>query len=117
MVEKGIEVDCHARLMRASRCDWESTITYYYRGWFGGETASAPAPAAPDLSDAGVVDRLRMPVGGGWAFGKLTGDYNGIHNWDAYARRFGFRSALMHPQSSGLVYGAPSKAAFGPADA
>ena len=30
-------------------------------------------------------------------FGRLTGDYNGIHLWDAYARRFGFSRALYHP--------------------
>jgi hypothetical protein len=31
-------------------------------------------------------------------FGTLTGDYNGIHQWDWYARRFGFASAFAHPQ-------------------
>jgi hypothetical protein len=28
----------------------------------------------------------------------LTGDYNGLHQWDAYARRFGFGAAFAHPQ-------------------
>jgi hypothetical protein len=31
-------------------------------------------------------------------FGALTGDYNGIHQWDGYARRLGFRKAFAHPQ-------------------
>jgi hypothetical protein len=39
-----------------------------------------------------------MPEGGGWAFGRLTGDYNGIHTWNWYARRLGFRAAFSHPQ-------------------
>ena len=39
-----------------------------------------------------------MPAGGGWAFGKLTGDYNGIHSWNWYARRLGFPKAFAHPQ-------------------
>jgi hypothetical protein len=39
-----------------------------------------------------------MPGGGGWGFGRLTGDYNGIHNWSWYARRFGFPAAFPHPQ-------------------
>ncbi len=30
-------------------------------------------------------------------FGRFTGDYNGIHLWDWYARRMGFRRALYHP--------------------
>lgn len=34
---------------------------------------------------------------GDWRFGSLTGDYNGIHCWDWYARRLGFRRALYHP--------------------
>lgn len=29
---------------------------------------------------------------------QLTGDYNGIHLFDCYARRFGYRSAFHHPQ-------------------
>ncbi len=28
----------------------------------------------------------------------LTGDYNGIHLYDCYARRFGYRRAFHHPQ-------------------
>jgi len=47
---------------------------------------------------AAVVERLRTPRAGGWAFGRLARDYNGIHCWPGYARRFGFRTAFLHPQ-------------------
>ena len=38
-----------------------------------------------------------MHDAGHWTFGRFTGDYNGIHLWDWYARRFGFRRGLYHP--------------------
>jgi len=39
-----------------------------------------------------------MPRSGGWRFGGLSGDYNGIHYWPWYARRLGFHTAFLHPQ-------------------
>lgn len=97
IVEKGIEIDLVSRLMHETNCHWESEITYFFRGRFGGP-ASDRSGEAPDLAQAPVVDRFTIPSGGGWNFGRLTGDYNGIHwaNW--YARRLGFRAAFPHPQ-------------------
>jgi hypothetical protein len=80
------------------RCDWESVVTYFYRGRFGAASAPVAPPASPDLSAATEVAAFRTPNAGRWAFGGLTGDYNGIHTWSAYARRFGFKSAFMHSQ-------------------
>lgn len=98
MVEKGIEIDLHTRLLRGDRCDWESAVTYFYRGRFGPAEVNSPQPASPDLSAAVEVAKFQTPGSGRWAFGGLTGDYNGIHLWRGYARRFGFPSAFMHPQ-------------------
>ena len=102
-VEKGIEVDLKTRLVSGDRCDWESAITYFYRGRFSSTDLRSSQPAAPDLSGATVVATFRTPRSGGWAFGGLTGDYNGIHTWRPYARRFGFPSAFMHPQRSAAL--------------
>lgn len=96
-VEKGLEVDLVTRLTRGETCDWESVVTYFYRGRFEAGKPTSP-PAAPDLSDATLIERLRIPATGRLAFAALTGDYNGIHLWDAYARRFGFPAAFPHPQ-------------------
>ena len=96
--EKGVEIDLVSRLSHGSRSCWESVVTYFYRGHFEGERSERIAASAPDLSAASIVDRFRMPKGGGWAFGRLTGDYNGIHNWNWYARRLGFPGAFSHPQ-------------------
>lgn len=98
LVEKGVEVDLDSRLTRGSHCCRESRITYFYRGGFGAGGTETRAAAAPDLSRSSVMERFQVPRSGGWGFGKLTGDYNGIHWSSWYARRYGFRSALLHPQ-------------------
>jgi hypothetical protein len=100
-VAKGLEVDLCSRLARGTACLWESCVTYFYRGFsghFDADTAAVPPLPHPDLSSAPVVERWRMPRDGGWRFGTLTGDYNGIHWSRWYARRFGFQTAFIHPQ-------------------
>jgi hypothetical protein len=98
LVDKGVEVDLLSRLTRGPECYWESQITYFYRGGFGAPPSAAPRAQSPALSELTVVDRFPIPSSGGWGFGKLTGDYNGIHCWPWYARRFGFPTAFPHPQ-------------------
>lgn len=97
-VPKGLEVDLESRLTHGSELFWQSLVSYFYRGRFGAAEDVTPAPAQPDLGGAVARYRFPMPGGGGWGFGGLTGDYNGIHCWPWYARRFGFRSAFAHPQ-------------------
>jgi hypothetical protein len=100
-VEKGVEIDLTTRLTRGEGVDWESVVTFFYRGRPRGPIE--PAPTSPDLADAEPLARFRAPRGGGRAFGGLTGDYNGIHLWGTYARRFGFRAAFLHPaRATGL---------------
>lgn len=98
ITDKGIEVDLVSRVMRGPTLCWEGRTTFFHRGRFG-QPDPAPQPVAmPDLSRAPAVSRFRMPAGGGWDFGKLTGDYNGIHCWNWYARRLGFPRAFAHSQ-------------------
>jgi hypothetical protein len=98
LVEKGLEVDLHTSLSRGDDRDWESVVTYFYRGRFEEASARVAQPPSPDLSAAKAVASFRTPRSARWAFGSLTGDLNGIHMWDAYARRYGFAAAFMHPQ-------------------
>lgn len=106
VIDKGLEVDLSTRLVTDGRCDWESTVTYVYRGRFTGGEAGASPPSSPDLTGAQEAAVFTLPASGGCAFGRLTGDYNGIHLWASYARLFGFRSAFLHPQrSAGLCLG------------
>ena len=103
VLEKGLEVDIHTRLQQGDICAWESVVTFYYRGRFGSATehgaALGAAPISPVLDDlAKKTAQWRIDGGSRWQFGTLTGDYNGIHQWDWYARHFGFPAAFAHPQ-------------------
>lgn len=98
IVEKGIEVDLISRVMRGPACCWEGRTTFFHRGRFGQPDPDQQQVPLPDLSGASTVAQFSMPAGGGWDFGKLTGDYNGIHCWNWYARRLGFPRAFSHSQ-------------------
>jgi hypothetical protein len=101
IVEKGIEVDVRTTWLRADDLHWESEVTYFYRGRFGAATAE-PA-ASPPLDRCAPVAQFALPRGERWRFARLTGDYNGIHQWDWYARRLGFRGAFLHPQRAAAL--------------
>lgn len=98
ILDKGAEIDLRTSLTRDGDCHWESTVTFFYRGSFKDARGAFVPPPAPDISAAPVIDRFRAPTGGRGQFGYLTGDYNGIHLWKAYARLFGFKTAFAHPQ-------------------
>lgn len=102
VLPKGVEVDIATRLLAGDDCVWDSVVTFYYRGHHGAPQqrgVAAGAPAAP-VADTGFTTswaRWRVAGGGRWRFAALTGDYNGIHQWDGYARHFGFAGAFAHP--------------------
>lgn len=103
VLDKGVETELHTRLMKGDLCVWESIATFYYRGRFGPQTAHGDNRGAPSRAPAPVV--LPAPTWQGrvdasrrWQFARMTGDYNGIHQWDAYARLSGFRAAFAHSQ-------------------
>jgi hypothetical protein len=103
VLDKGIEVDLNVRLQQRDACAWESVVTFYYRGRFGSPLEQGAARGAAPMSPA--VDQLSVEaaqwhIDGAhrWRFGALTGDYNGIHQWNWYARYLGFAAAFAHPQ-------------------
>jgi len=105
VLAKGLEIDLHTILIHEGQLRWESVVTFYYRGRYGDATESGDSRSAPANSPAVDMENpsaeiVRWNVGDGHrrAFAKLTGDYNGLHQWDAYARRMGFPAAFPHPQ-------------------
>lgn len=95
-VEKGLEVDLETRFASGGECVWESTTTYFYRGRFEG--APMDAEAAPPVAMDPAAESFALPAHGGFGFARLTGDFNGLHWAKPYARRFGYRTAFLHPQ-------------------
>lgn len=98
VLEKGLELDLHVGVRTGEALAWEGLTTYFYRGRFGQAEAGTPAPAAPADTGEGL-DRWQTGSGGGFQFGRISGDTNGIHYWGAYARLFGFKGALHHPHA------------------
>ncbi len=94
--DKGVELDLHTEVHIDRSVAWESVLTFYARGRFGEPTTGSPLERSPtDLGDP--VAEWTMRDDGHSELGRFTGDYNGIHFWTWYARRFGFRRALYHP--------------------
>lgn len=111
VLEKGVEIDVRLSQDCAGVPVWEGVTTFYYRGRYGapasggrehGAPATSPSlpPLAPVPDAAGSGDRAQWtaPTADRRRHGRLTGDYNGLHLWDAYARRMGFAGAFAHPQ-------------------
>lgn len=96
ILEKGAEFDLHATVGDGAATAWESVNTFYVRGRFGAPTAEA-VPEAQKVSLPETAS-WRMPAGGGWRYGGLSGDFNPLHWWGGYARRHGFAEAFFHPQ-------------------
>ncbi len=97
VLEKGVEIDLLTTITRRDRPVWEGTTTFYYRGRFASSQAPPSDARPPEVGD-GEIARWRTLPPVGWRFARLTGDYNGIHSWNWYARLFGFRKAFYHPQ-------------------
>lgn len=95
-VPKGAEFDLRTTVQVEGTLVWESVLTFFARGRFGDPGPASPMARAP--SEVGPpVGEWVMRDADHWRFGGFTGDYNGIHMWDWYAHRLGFRRALYHP--------------------
>jgi acyl dehydratase len=97
VVPKGAEFDLHTTVHVDGTLAWESVVTFFTRGRFGAPDAPSPQARSPTEFGSRVAE-WRMPDADHVRFGRFTGDYNGIHLWDWYARRMGFPRALYHPQ-------------------
>ena len=97
VLDKGVEIDLATQARVGEHLVWESLNTFYYRGRYGVAGAPSPLAATPEAGDREVA-RWRTLTGVGRRFGRFTGDYNGIHLFDWYARMLGFRRAFHHPQ-------------------
>jgi len=95
-VPKGAEFDLQTTVRVGDELVWQSDLAFFARGAFGEPQSPSPLAKSPAV-DGTLVDEWDMRDADHWQFGRFTGDYNGIHLWDWYARRMGFRRALYHP--------------------
>ncbi len=94
---KGAEFDLRTTVHVGAELAWESLVTFFTRARFGEPGPDSPLARSP--TEFGPLAAEWTPRNADhWRFGRFTGDYNGIHLWDAYARRVGFPRALFHPQ-------------------
>ena len=96
VVPKGAEFDLRTTVHVAGALAWESIVTFFTRGRFGEPEPASPLTPSPAEFGPLAAEWI-MRDADHWRFGSFTGDYNGIHMWDWYARRLGFRRALYHP--------------------
>ncbi|NUM88982.1 MAG: hypothetical protein HUU37_07245 [Bdellovibrionales bacterium] len=94
---QGLEVDFVLRFLHEGEEIWGANVTFYWRkstvrGLATGERILVPAPGI-----SGRAVEVVFPRGGGVRYGGISGDYNGIHLTDTWARLFGFPSAFLHP--------------------
>jgi hypothetical protein len=97
VVPKGAEFDVHTTVRADGVVAWESVVTFFTRGPFG-EPGPASRLARSPIDFGEAIASWTMADADHVRFGRFTGDYNGIHLWNWYARRMGFRRALYHPQ-------------------
>ena len=95
--DKGAEFDLRTTVHVGSTLAWESLVTFFTRGRFGESGLDSTLARSPTAFGSLAAEWTPRNAGH-WQFGGFTGDYNGIHLWDAYARRLGFPRALYHPQ-------------------
>lgn len=93
-LEKGVEVDFLMTARHEGAPLWTSQTTFYYRGQSRDGKGDPKRPPALRREECRP---LSLPRGGQFSYGHLSGDYNGIHLSDFYARLLGFRSAFLHP--------------------
>jgi acyl dehydratase len=96
VVAKGAEFDLHTTVHVGGVLAWHSDLTFFTRGRFGEPEPAAPLSRAPTEFGPQIAE-WTMRDADHFRVGRYTGDYNGIHLWDWYARRMGFRRALYHP--------------------
>lgn len=95
-LEKGAEIDLRITAFKKNQRAWEGITTFYYRGKF--KNLLSPLPSQPPpLTLPQASSSINLPLTGGIPYGILSGDFNGIHLSNLYARLFGFESAFLHP--------------------
>lgn len=94
-ITKGAELDLIMNVRAGEKLLWESVTTLYFKGKFG--IATKKDPKSNSKFQGSQVASWITSIGGGIKYGSISGDYNGIHLSNLYAKMFGFKKAFFHP--------------------
>ncbi len=99
-VVKGIEMDVVSIISVEGKPVWENLNTYFFPGRFGNPDNPSPQSKIKPLSEKYEELVFSITSKGGFKFGLLTGDYNGIHYYSRYARMMGFERSFAQSYMS-----------------
>lgn len=90
----GIEFDIISHVRVGDELVWESVSTNLSRKKTGAKKGGKKAP--PKLAPLKSNFKFAVPAGTGRKYGMVAGDVNPIHLFDATAKAFGFKKAIIH---------------------
>jgi hypothetical protein len=99
-VAKGLEMDVYSVLSSEGQPVWECLNTYYFRGRFGEADPPSSLSEFLPLPSGYSQQKFEISPKGGFRFGLLSGDYNGIHYYSRYARTQGFKRSFAQSYNS-----------------
>ncbi len=99
-VAKGIEMDVISIISVDGKPVWESLNTYFFSGRFGIPDDPSPLSKILPLPEKHEEHIFNITSKGGFKFGLLSGDYNGIHFNSRYARLMGFERSFAQSYMS-----------------
>lgn len=95
-VPLGIEFDIVSKVHVGSELVWESVSTNLSRKAAGGSKKKGAKKAPAKLEKLPASTKISIPAGTGRKYGVVAGDVNPIHLFDATAKAFGFKKAIIH---------------------
>lgn len=97
VVSKGLEIDVISEIASGGKTAWENTTTYFLPGKFGPADAAYSALRLDPIGDDTQTAEWYFPAKDRFRFARISGDTNGIHYWNLYARMMGFRRDFAQP--------------------
>lgn len=97
VVAKGMELDVETTMTADEQPVWSSVFTFFCRGRFGEPIGIEPEDRLRPLPEIHDTCEWLLKRGQGFRFARVSGDTNGIHYSNVYARMFGFKGAFAQP--------------------
>lgn len=97
IVEKGMELDLKGTVSVDNSMVWECCYTFYVRGRFGEPTEVHGDKSLTEIQGPQIRGEWFLKKEDRFRFAGISGDTNGIHYWDRWARMLGFKMSFAQP--------------------